>query len=484
VQTKYLPIVVAVGFLVGCQDPQAEKQKREALENQKKALEAMAAVQGKLDIKDLSDPPKLVFSASPKEYDNVDYPTGRDRAVEAAINTVKASGSTATPAQKILISRSLANLLMSRANYQTQSALTDWTDLTARTAGLVADTVQLQDAVARANSLAMDQSKIISTLRDNLTETEKEIRDLTEKSAALEKEVTELTEAVATADAKNRELLTSGRKLRSDALLLKGALQYETYKRAIDAESAAAQASFQSQRFSTKLDVVSSEKKIIDMKLTVLQPVAATIKERIATAERRDADAKAKREDAIKRRDAIVQRVRDNFAAIADERQKKVAARFTEAHRFASQALEQIKSAVSAQPDVGGMKRTVGLEEVFKHIANAYIYTQEATATVAYAKSLEQLAAQVNRSMPDMTLFAENAKYVRDSAAIQIKSAKDAIAEAQRLQGKLIEGTEPDDPYLSTEGPGEPRNLLTDAVLQLQMYDKRVEELRNSLGLP
>ena len=483
-QAKYIPVLVAVGFLVACENPEADK-KKQVNENVRKAVEAVQLVQADIDIKAVGDPESLdvVDGSTVKSLKNIDYQAGRDAALKAAIEKVAGASADSTPLQKTLLNRSLSNLYLARSNYQTQTALTDWTDLTARTAALVSDVVQLDDAVARTQSLSIDNSKLLADLRDNQAKLDKEMRDLEEAAASLGKEAATLSETVASFQAKNKEHLANGRKFRSDALLLKGALQYDTYKKAIDSESAAAQAGFQADRAASKLDVIESERKIDETKLAVLKPAAGTIKERIASAERRDAEQKKSREDAIKQRDAIVQRLRDNFAKIAKERADKVDARFVIAHEMADKALKAIKEAASA-PSEPGAKKIIGLEEVSKHVANAYLCTQELTTTAAYAKSLETLAAQIARSMPDMPLFNENAKSARETAAVQVQSAKAAIAAGQDLASRLVSGGDPDDPYVVVEGPGESHNLLAEAMAQLIAYEKRVEDLKNTLALP
>lgn len=483
-QAKYIPVLVAAGLLAACENPEAEK-KKQVNETVRSAVQSVQQVQADLNIKEVSDPATLEFSdgSTVKSLKNLDYQAGRDSAVNAAIEKIKAVNSDITPAQKNLFKRSLSNLYLARANYQTQTALTDWSDLTSRTAALVSDVVQLEDAVTRASSLTVDNSKLIADLKDNLGKIEKEIHDLDESSSTLSKELASLTETVNSFKAKAKEQLTLGRKLRSDALLLKGQVQYETYKKAIDSESAAAQSGFQADRAATKLDIVESELKIGQTKLAVLKPAAQTIRENIATFERRNADQRRIREDAIKHRDEIVQKIRDNFAKIAKERDEKVVARFKNAKEFAAKSLTEIEDAMKTASSEGGQKKIVGLEQVSKHVANAYIWTQRLTTSAAYAKSLEVLAGQVGRSMPDMTLFAENAKAARDDASSDAKDAKSAIAAAQELATALVAGGDPDDPYVVVEGPGDSHNLLAEAIAQLLAYDKRVEELKNTLGV-
>jgi hypothetical protein len=485
-------VLVAVGLLVGCKNPEAEK-KQQALNQQASAVDAIRLVEANLNIKELGDPATLEFtdgtSPTPKSVKNIDYEAGRDQAIKAAIDKVLAAARAADPAptspQKALLNRSLANLYLGRANYQTQLALINWTDLTSRSASLVTDVVQLEDAVTHAQSLSVDNSKLIGALRDNQASLEKEIRDLQEKLSSLDKEAASLKENITALQAKNTEQLDVARQLRSDALLLKGAGQYETYKKAIDAEGSAAQAAFQAQRSSTKLDVVESEKKIVETKLSVLTPAAETIKARMASAERSDAEMKKNRDDAIQDRDRIASRLSDNFKAIAKARDEKVLKRFEVAHAMANDALKAIDAAAQSPGDAAGAKKIVGLEQVSKYVANAYLCTQELTTTAAYAKSLDSLATQVARTMPDLTMFSENAKLARDTAADQVKSAKAAIASAQDLGSRLVEhGGDPDDPYLVVEGVGETHNLLAEALAQLQDYDKRVEDIKNSLGLP
>jgi hypothetical protein len=491
VQAKFIPVLVAVGLLVGCKNPDTDK-KQAALEQQRSAIDAIKLVQADLNIKEVGDPEKLVFindSGGVKEMRNIDYAAGRDAAIKAAIDKVSAAARASDPApsvaQKALLNRSLANLYLGRANYQTQTALANWTDLTARSASLVSDVVQLEDAVTHAQSLSVDESKLISALRDNQAALDKELHDLQEKSASLEKEANELKETIAGLQAKNVEQLTVARKLRTDAMVLKGAGQYETYKKAIDAEGNAAQASFQAQRSSIKLDVVESEKKIVDTKLAVLTPASATLKSRMASVERSDAEMKKDRDDAIQQRDKIVARLNETFKNIAKDRDDKVVKRFEAAHTMAAEALKAIDDASKAPGDSAGSKKIVGLEKVSKHVTNAYLCTQELTTTAAYAKTLDTLAAQVTRAMPDLTLFTENAKLARDDAAKQVKTAKDAISAAQDLASRINEnGGDPDDPYLVIDGVGETHNLLAEALAQLGDYDKRVEDIKNSLGLP
>lgn len=360
-----------------------------------------------------------------------------------------------TPMQQSAVNALLAGEYAGKAHDLSEAVAMDWSRFESRTVDLIDQVGKLEGAIDHVVLFEPDEAPVLAMLRDQVIEGNNRLADHERAVAQLEKKIAEHT-ALAEKHAAERVAraaeVAAGR---SEIGQAEGTAILDIADRVQRAGADMASADAKYQLEASRIEVLSSELRVVQQQSDLAREVATSLRARVAEVETRsESIARALDEQIVVFRELLV---------ALNSRAEKLAAAFDQdvAEKLRG-AAEDMKTAVemaetARRHATRKERRAAESEVVAMMLGRVHVLVGDVLARRAYGRTLEVVADGVAAALekgPRINLESEairvhenQAKNILDSERELIEEARVAIDEGRKRAVDLAEGPE-SDPYV------------------------------------
>lgn len=378
------------------------------------------------------------------------YRQGRLAEAIAGLQEVAQSG---TPQQRQSARQLLADIHASAARHDLRQAMSAWADLANRSANLVSDLVAIDRANTRVDSFQVDDSELLRKLEDNQTETRRRVGELNVNRQQLDGRIIDIEGKIAEQQKRGDEAQAQARKLRDEAFLASGDVQFDLYDQASQQERRSARASAEAQKLGVKLDIYQSERVILTRQIESAEKFLASMQQQVQEIGQRQGQIRESRQAAEADKVRHIQRLDEQITAMAKDFESSVEATFLRAESNMEQALQVMEAAV--RDASGSDARAVELERLGKLLTKVHILSSHILAVGDLASTLSVIAVRAGGGehplMPEKAVAYQTGvdRLVARQEAL-ITQSSEAIVLGRELVEKLVQGAAETDPIADT----------------------------------
>ncbi|MCC7192536.1 MAG: hypothetical protein IT444_07105 [Phycisphaeraceae bacterium] len=445
--------------LIGCSDQDAVRR----AEDRKKFDAALA----KLQMADMGFVPQASIAQTPNYQD---YRQGK--LDEAAVDLTKITDDpTASPSDRDIACRLLADTYTSKARYFTRHAIANWSKLANDSSKLLAMLTSVDRANSRAGELSGDNiAPLLASLEKDKSENDRTLQDFDKSAAELGPQVDKLKDQIAKLQAASDQSLAKSRELYDQGFTAKGDEQFKLYEASANAQRESTAAEAKRRTLAVQLELVSAELAIANKQRDMRTKTGQAYSEQIQAAENRQSGVRKLQDDAISQQKQTIEDLEKELGKIEESYVRDVESKF-------GAAAEQVKQAIAlidpvAKAASGTEQKQLQLDLLSKYTTLANIQAQHAVAASGYANVIEILASQSERLMPGRATIGTVKERITKQRDEVFDEAINAISGGSGLAAQLMPAdAAADDP------------ILIAAQTQRDLLD-RASQLVNQLRTP
>lgn len=368
--------------------------------------------------------------------------------------------------QRVSTRRVLAEVYAAQVRYAAGQAMAQWAVLADQQATLISSLGSVSRAESRLQLLNTDQETLLTHLRKDKSDTQKQIDQDTREINELGKQIASLSRQIDVLNAEVKERQALARQLQGQAIVAtQSQRQYDLYDQSAAAQRQAHIASTQAQHLAVSLDIVQSKHAMLQKQSTFGQQASKTLGQQVADAVQRQAsrpldEARSAKSDAQKQ---LITR----FNQIAKTYDESVHTVLDHAVEKISEAIDLLSVITDAQ---GSDKSRVQLERLSHMVDKTHLLTEHILVASSHGQVLEVISHHGRRVMSDrVSMFAQRSDQLHEQQRRMIETAKQNISDATIVCEEISKGLGEEEPVAS---------IAKQQLQRLESYRQRIDQLR------
>ena len=367
--------------------------------------------------------------------------------------------------QRVSTRRVLAEVYAAQVRYAAGQAMAQWAVLADQEATLMSSLGSVSRAESRLQLLNTDQETLLTHLRKDQSDTQKQIDQATQESAELSEQMASLSRQIDALNAEIKQGQALARQLQGQAIVAtQSQRQYDLYEQSAAAQRQAQIASTQVQQLAVSLDIVQSKHAMLEKQAGFGQQVSKTLGEQVADAVHRQANRPL--DEARAAKSDVQEQLMTRFNQIAKAYDESV-------HTVLDRAVEKINESIDLLSVIteaqGADKSLVQLEKLSHMVDKTHLLTEHILAASSHGHVLEVISHHGRRVMPDrVSVFAQRSSQLHEQQRKLIETAKQNISDAAVICEEISNGL----------GEEPTASIAKQQLQRLESYRQRIDQLR------
>ncbi len=453
-RSRNLKLLVLVGLLAACADPQAA-QRRNAQALYDSALRTIAQAEiGYVPV-------------TPGEKTSLDLQAYRQSKLQEAAVILQQVLDTGVPSVAAPASRLLADLNASGSRYLSRQAMSHWSELALSTGSLMRQIMVVELTQTRAQLITTDESTLLAQLSDYRSTSERRTAELDKAIAQHQQSIKTLQSQIATARAAADKARTESEELRAAAFVAQGADRYDRLDKADELLRQSQRDTSTADQAAVKLAVFEAELSVLTTQAQLAQSNTQGLTEQITGVEDRQRQMRDLQDQALTQKAQAAQELDALFQGLVKDYAQRVEQPFDQAADKLSAARDLLTSALNKS--TGRDRAAAQLDLLANRLEAVHLLSERLQTLGAYGHTVSIVAQRAKAALPEQVQFL-------DSHAQQLAGKQDELLLAVResIDAATATATE-----LTAAGPDDPvAKAAAQTAARLQAYRQRIEDSR------